>query len=568
MTHTIRSAALLAALFLLSSLPRPAAAQVVRGELVERGSGRPIRGALVVLLDSAGEKRATSLTDSAGAYVLHALRPGTFTVRAERVGFRSVTSAPLALGVDEERTHRLESDAAAVSLAGITARSGRRCRPRPGSVQGTAVLWEEARKALTAAAAAEQAMMLRYDVELYGRDLAAGSLTVMADDRRRLSGQARSPFRSRSPDTLSTLGYVREEGDSVAFDAPDAHVLLSDQFLAEHCFHVREEGAGPGEVGLAFEPVGSRRVPEVAGVLWMDRETAELRRLEYGYVNVPRHVSDHAGGRVEFTRLPSGAWVVSRWYIRMPLMEQAGSFTVEGADGIRSRTRMRSRLVAIREEGGEILGSSIQEMRGAARTGRVEGIVWDSLGMRPLEGAQVFLSGTSWIARSDSVGRFAIEGVPEGRYGVSFLHPALATWGAVPSPAHVEVPAAGDDPVVVATPSLETLLARICKPDDFRTHPGVAMGVVTRDGRPQAGARVDLTWQWMNPVTRTIRDTGTRVETNGRGFYAACGIPVDVRILVGITPADSETVYQERLNLLGERFARKDVELVGSLPEP
>jgi hypothetical protein len=567
MKHPLRSAALLAALFLPALLPRPAAAQVVRGELVERGSSRPIGGALVILVDSAGGRIATSITDAAGNYVLHAPRAGTYTLRSERVGFRSVTSSPLVLRVDEERRFRMEGDAAVVSLAGITATSERRCRARPGSGPGTAVLWEEARKALSAAAAAEQASLLRYDVETYWRDLAAGTLTVMADNRKRQSGMARSPFRSRSLDSLSTLGYVREEGDSIAFDAPDAHVLLSDRFLAEHCFRVEDEGAGPGEVGLAFEPVRSREVAEVAGVLWMDRATAELRRLEYRYVNVDREVASNSGGRVEFTRLPSGAWVVSRWYIRMPLFRQVASFS-PGFDAASVRNRPRNRLVAIREEGGEILGSSVREMRGVGRTGRVAGMVWDSLGVRPLPGAQVFLSGTSWSAISDSVGRFAIEGVPEGRYALSFSHPALAMWGAVAAPSNVEVPRAGDDPVIVSTPSLETVLARTCKADDFKTHPGAAMGVVTREGRPQARARVQLTWRWFNPMTRTLRDSGTRVETNDRGFYAVCGIPADVRIDIEVTPADAQATFAEQLNLLGERFARKDMALVAGQRGP
>ena len=43
--------------------------------------------------------------------------------------------------------------------------------------------------------------------------------------------------------------------------APDAAVLLSDEFLDTHCFHVtRNERRAPGLIGLAFQPVRGRNL--------------------------------------------------------------------------------------------------------------------------------------------------------------------------------------------------------------------------------------------------------------------------------------------------------------------
>jgi hypothetical protein len=75
----------------------------------------------------------------------------------------------------------------------------------------------------------------------------------------------------------------------------------------------------PGAVGLGFEPVKDRQVPEIKGTLWVDRASAELRALEYEYVNVPSTVrAPGLGGRSEFARLAGGGWIIRDWYIRMP----------------------------------------------------------------------------------------------------------------------------------------------------------------------------------------------------------------------------------------------------------
>src|SRR5690606_981255 len=89
-----------------------------------------------------------------------------------------------------------------------------------------------------------------------------------------------------APDTLADHGFVRDMDGTVIFYAPDAEVLLSDAFLNTHCFGLRETTAqGEDRVGLTFEPVPGRRVPDVRGVLWLDTEGARLRSIEYQYVN-------------------------------------------------------------------------------------------------------------------------------------------------------------------------------------------------------------------------------------------------------------------------------------------
>jgi hypothetical protein len=195
-------------------------------------------------------------------------------------------------------------------------------------------------------------------------------------------------------------------------------------------------------------------------------------------------------------------------------------------------------------------------------------MVWDSLEARPMAGARAFLSGTSWSALADSAGRFAIEGVPEGRYTVSFEHPRLRAWGAVPGTATAEVRAGEEAVVAVASPSREALVARACTAEELRRFPGVVMGVVTEGGAAQARAKVALTWRWFNPMTLTVKLTGLEAVTDEHGFYRLCGVPVDVQIHVVTTPAGSAARFNERLILRGRRFARMDVRIGPARHEP
>src|SRR3990172_5426032 len=80
---------------------------------------------------------------------------------------------------------------------------------------------------------------------------------------------------------LVSRGYVvTGPRDTVDYYAPDAEVLLGDGFVNTHCFNVRDGGnEHPGLVGLVFEPVPTRTLPDVEGVLWIEKGSLGLRFL-------------------------------------------------------------------------------------------------------------------------------------------------------------------------------------------------------------------------------------------------------------------------------------------------
>src|SRR5690242_16384794 len=93
-----------------------ARAQVVRGTVEAESTHVAVSSALVSLLDASGRRVARTLTDDAGRYALVAPRPGRYTVRAERIGHRAMSSAPFELAAGETLVRTLESPATAVLL--------------------------------------------------------------------------------------------------------------------------------------------------------------------------------------------------------------------------------------------------------------------------------------------------------------------------------------------------------------------------------------------------------------------------------------------------------------------
>src|SRR4029453_5669250 len=101
-------------------------------------------------------------------------------------------------------------------------------------------------------------------------DAGTGSVTGLRTPQS--AAVTRNPFVSVPAAQLSANGYVRQGSTENTYFAPDAAVLLSDEFLRDHCFRLRQgEGRREGLIGLGFEPVRGRNKPDIAGTLWIDR---------------------------------------------------------------------------------------------------------------------------------------------------------------------------------------------------------------------------------------------------------------------------------------------------------
>ena len=447
--------ALLALSLLLGA--RAAGAQIVRGDVVEEGSGGPLPGVLVALIAADGRTAVAALTDEEGRFALRAPSAGRYTLRAKRIGIRMRSGAPFELAAGETRpAHLVLSPLPAVQP--VVAVSGTtECVGNPADNQATASLWDDARAALTATTMTRRLRQFAATVSHVERELDPVSLRVRKEQKSPpQTGAAERPFFSAPAGELSRNGFVRALADgSTSFFAPDAEVLLSDAFIGDHCFRV-EQGTRKDEglIGLAFEPVPSRKLPDVRGVLWLDAKTRDLKRLDYRYTLLPNGAKvDRAGGVVHFARVqPWGVWVVEQWSIRMPMFARLNAQA--GLGGQLGRNQ-RDTLVAFHEEGGSITSPGLAPRL----TGSIAGVVFDSTSAAPLAGATVTLVGTKHSATTDAAGRYRLQGVDEGEYAAEVQHPRLDSLGVFIAPRDVSVAPGPDRTLDFAAPKAAVMAA-------------------------------------------------------------------------------------------------------------
>ena len=302
------------------------ASQEVRGTVLEAGTEVPVEGAMVLLFEQEGRRVGGVLTAANGFFRMFVPEPGRYRIRVDRIGYENTDTEPFAVPAGTSVLRRIETQVRPVQLAGLEVRGEGRCELRPEEGATTAVVWDEARKALAAATWTAERELYRFAWTRYERELSADGRRVLEEERtydRRFTSR---PFVAADPEQLAERGFVETPTFGTwRYYAPDADVLLSDAFLDTHCFRLqRTERNDEQLIGLSFEPIPGRRVPEVKGVLWLDQSTARLRSIEFGYVNLHSEVrGQYGGGEVILAELPNGTWIVTEWEIRMP------SFVVE-----------------------------------------------------------------------------------------------------------------------------------------------------------------------------------------------------------------------------------------------
>jgi hypothetical protein len=104
----------------LTAMGGPAVAQTVRGTIVVESTGLPVASALVTFVGADGAEIPPGVrSDAQGAFVIHAARPGKYSVRATRIGFRPQTSDILSLGPGELVVVRLRMTTIAQQLVPV-----------------------------------------------------------------------------------------------------------------------------------------------------------------------------------------------------------------------------------------------------------------------------------------------------------------------------------------------------------------------------------------------------------------------------------------------------------------
>lgn len=348
---------LLASALLSASL---ADAQVVRGRVSERTTAAPLGGVLIELLTvtagAPGVAVASALSDPAGGYAVRGPGPGRYVVTAKRIGVRRFVSDAFDIAEGETVARDLALDALLYQLPEVVITGMASCDANAHDGDRVASLWEEARTALLATQISLRDQLFAARVTRYVRQLDPRSKRVLEETRSEAAGVVSRPFSAVDAESLSTLGFWQARPDGrVTYHGPDADVLLADAFLRDHCFREARGGRNRrGLVGVGFRPLPHRTLPDIVGTVWLDEKTFELRFVEFTYSRV--HLSaDSAdiGGEVHFARLRGGAWIIRRWFIRLPVdARPAEPLTTEQTAA--PWVLVRPRALRLREEGGEV----------------------------------------------------------------------------------------------------------------------------------------------------------------------------------------------------------------------
>lgn len=511
-----------------------AQAQLVRGTVTERGSGVVLGGVVVSLEPVVADGTPISvLSGPDGTYGIRG-PAGQYRLTAKRIGVQRYESEPFALEPGETRAMDVVMDALVYQLPSVRIVDASLCITSPEDRERVTGLWDEARTALTATALSRRDRLFQGSLTRYTRKLDPRSLRVLEDSWGAMSGLHERTFVGPSGDSLSRGGYWRIEPNAALYYAPDGEALLSRAFQRDHCFGIAPlQPERDGLVGLSFEPVPGRMVPDVRGVLWLDDRTFALQFVEFAYTGLPSvPYIDRVGGELRFSRLANGAWVTSRWYLRMP--EFIG-ITDASAPVVMTRPTIRT----IIEEGGMAFGPGLRLFTSPAT---IAGTLRDSLG-QPLGGAEVQLSGTPYTTITDAAGAFRLDSLPAGSFVLVAAHPSYAALGV----------AAVDERLAlregeVLRPSLRAastteLATRLC-PGQRRRNDRAIVRVIATDSvtsRPLANLAIWLRWAGDfvgrgEGLTASNRG-GSEVRTDVDGRATFCDVPANMPLTVSAVNA-------------------------------
>jgi hypothetical protein len=469
----------------------PVDAQIVRGRIVLDDGTAPLPGVVVTAIGATGNSVANSLSSASGEYLLRVPAPGRYTLRVLRIGFRPTLIDGIEVGRDSVRVAPLVLTPIPVAIAGVSIRDNTDCSVERADADAFVRLWEQARAALIAAQLSGQAARLdvqlirvdgRVDAMRYHAPDVVGSPVPEIDSSTVREWFADHAFATTPAETLDATGYVRPRADgSLVYDAPGPESLLSDAFLQRHCFGVvKPPRDHPDWIGIAFTPRGKNgSFVDVSGVLWLDRQSAELRHLEFEYTNLPRMTRElceraaprealdgsrcqqftedgsnrfGVGGESEFRRLPTGEWLTARWILRTlsdemtyrpgpratrllyPKESCTGPIKTNPKPGdcVRvnwpvPRLGVSSTVVArVIRDGSELFrgDTALAFMAAAARTqagarpSTLEGRISDAAG-NPLENVIVQTGKPNRVGITDSRGAFRITALPPVRVALS-----------------------------------------------------------------------------------------------------------------------------------------------------
>lgn len=312
----------------------------------------PVSSALVVPIDANGRVLSPPIAAwTNGRVVLPALGASLSRLRILRIG-----QSPVEVAFPKEgRLATIYLPYQPVQLVTVRVRGRSHCVATSGASRELAFVLDEVDKALQLSTSQARQVDIAAHAVLTTHEVNFLTGKRQAIESSALDGNSTRPFQSVPLALIEREGYATIGADGSTYRAPDADVLLSPSFRETHCFRlVDSERTDSSLIGVRFEPVGRvRNRVDVQGTMWVDREHAQLRHVEFEYTGLPfRQPDRRAGGELRIEYLPNGIAFVRSWEIRMPMLREERRTTL--TTSARSAERTLS-VSGHRIEGGEVL---------------------------------------------------------------------------------------------------------------------------------------------------------------------------------------------------------------------
>jgi carboxypeptidase family protein len=419
-----RVAVVVVACIVLVSQAALARAQYIRGVVHDAADGRPIAGAVVVVIDSGGAAVTRGITNAEGLFaVTRPSRPSMLHIL--RIGYRPrdlvISSA------DRDLTDVSLAQLPSV-LEAVRVTDKPTCPGGEGSSAAFA-LWEQARAGLLAAVVTSEANPSYARALTFDRQLSEPDSIVQAQHLEPVEGYTARPFRASAPAAfLAEHGFMAEDSTGRTFYGPDAEVLVDTSFAASHCFRLHPtDSSRRDQVGLEFTPAPGRdTLVDVSGVIWIGSVSPALRSLQFRYTGLePAAMRSGAGGEVVFREVANGAVFVERWTLRLPTLtrRQIGASPPQPVAPGRDRSsRTDLRVLAMKEVGGRVTDARwVDGVTWHELPSGISGIVAREGSDAPIAGAQISLGAIFEATESDAHGQFVLAPVIPGRYALTVI---------------------------------------------------------------------------------------------------------------------------------------------------
>ena len=124
--------------------PRESAAQVIRGAVNAEGTGAPLRGAVITLLDANGHAAGLRvLTDNDGSFAMRAPSPGSWVLEARAIGYAPRKTNARTVAAGETVVERIVLRQVATRLATLRVEARSACRKADELDAVTTEVWDD-----------------------------------------------------------------------------------------------------------------------------------------------------------------------------------------------------------------------------------------------------------------------------------------------------------------------------------------------------------------------------------------------------------------------------------------